>query len=54
MLRVKIWQSNTDRLPILATELVRRPVAVIVALGSSDSLCSQGGNNDDIGCVYER
>src|SRR4051794_32603286 len=40
------WAENqTDRLPALAAELVRRPVAIITALGSPPVLAAQAATN---------
>jgi putative ABC transport system substrate-binding protein len=48
------WAENQiDRSPMLATELVRRRVAVIIATGGVPSgVRGQGGNHDDPHCLH--
>jgi hypothetical protein len=41
------WAENkVDRLPTLATDLVRRRIAVFVAVGATAALAGQGGDHD--------
>ena len=42
------WAENQyDRLPALAAELVRRPVTVIAATGTSGGACGKRGDHDN-------
>ena len=43
--------SQVERLPALATELVRRGVAVIVVFWACRSVRGQGGNHDNPNCL---
>ena len=48
-------EGQMERLPALAAELVRRPVAVIAAPGNTSVvLGGQGGNHDDPHCPRRR
>ena len=39
-------ENQSDRLPVLAAELVRRPVAVVVASGGECNVCGQASDHN--------